>query len=97
MTETDRDETLAAGPADERHRVPILQPAAAFAARQLDDLVGTVLGQAGTRAGLGARHRAGGDELAVAQVAAVAGLVRDQLRDGPEEIGGAGPGDAVSR
>src|ERR1700720_1415623 len=79
--------------------VAVFDEAAFLAARQLKRLSaarGEFEETAPTRF-VGARHRARSDQIADLEIAAIAGLVRDHLRDGPIHRGERGLGDAHRR
>ena len=89
------------------HGVAVLEEAARLAVRQRDRLLAGAgqFEQAAALAGRGAGQRAGAEQVAGAQVAAVHGVVRHELRERPvgvaearlAEAGGAGPRLAHAR
>src|ERR1039457_1760269 len=78
----------------QRNPVAIFQVGARLSVWQADGLrVVPLLQQAALRSRLGARDRTGGQKVAGAQVAAVAGVVRNQLCDGPIQAAFGAPVD----
>ena len=84
LAETDRNVSVALGARLEDNFVAVIEILAAFTIRQPKRL--PMLQQAGPALVGGARDRAAAQQVAGLQIAAVAGVVRDHLREAPIRI-----------
>src|SRR3954466_15951776 len=88
LAEADRREALSAGAGAQEHLVAVLEKASLFTGLEAHRPLSTLGGfeQAAAASLIGCRDRARAEEIARPEIAAVAGVVRNHLRDRPIHV-----------